>query len=375
MNYQLDAFAVFIFLGIVQAVFLSVFFFSKTSRQREANIYQGIMVLAMAACTWEIFLCYTGYIIHCLWLVDYSESIAFLIAPAFYLTIHRTIHGNTGRVPYAHFIVAVVWLVLQVPFLLQSADVKFNAWVGAYHPPGLAFREVDENFFSPPYHSEWVLLHFAVYLVMGLLAIIRAFRAHRESLWHPVHPTLRQLRAGLVQSALIVVLILLIKLVYRDDTGDHLLAVYISFVIYLVSFNVVRQSGFFQRPPLVGQPRYKNALMGADARKQLLQRLHNHMLEQKPFLQITFSLPTLAAHLNVSVHQLSQAINEGLGKSFFEMTAEYRVEEAKQRLKDHAHIKVEEIAEQVGYSSKSSFNAAFKKITGHTPSDWRSKTR
>jgi AraC-like DNA-binding protein len=53
------------------------------------------------------------------------------------------------------------------------------------------------------------------------------------------------------------------------------------------------------------------------------------------------------------------------------MTAEYRVEEAKKLLKEKQNIKVEEIAEQVGYNSKSSFNTAFKKITGLTPSEFR----
>jgi len=39
----------------------------------------------MAACTFEILLCYTGYILEFLWLVDFSEWIAFLIGPSFYL--------------------------------------------------------------------------------------------------------------------------------------------------------------------------------------------------------------------------------------------------------------------------------------------------
>jgi AraC-like DNA-binding protein len=62
---------------------------------------------------------------------------------------------------------------------------------------------------------------------------------------------------------------------------------------------------------------------------------------------------------------------DGLGKSSFEMTAEYRIEEAKKLLKEKVNIKVEEIAEEVGYNSKSSFNSAFKKIMGMTPSEWR----
>ena len=53
------------------------------------------------------------------------------------------------------------------------------------------------------------------------------------------------------------------------------------------------------------------------------------MTETKPFVKPDFSLPELARMLGTSVHTLSQVINDGLGKNFFEMTAEYRVEEAK----------------------------------------------
>jgi YesN/AraC family two-component response regulator len=95
------------------------------------------------------------------------------------------------------------------------------------------------------------------------------------------------------------------------------------------------------------------------------------MTSKKPFLKSDFSLPELAHQLGTTVHILSQSINEGLGKNFFEMVAEYRVKEAKHLLVDKPNIKVEEIAEQVGYNSKSSFNTAFKKLTGSTPSEYR----
>jgi AraC-like DNA-binding protein len=81
----------------------------------------------------------------------------------------------------------------------------------------------------------------------------------------------------------------------------------------------------------------------------------------------------LARMLGTSVHTLSQVINDGLGRNFFEMTAEYRVEEAKSLLKSQPNIKVEEIAVQVGYNSKSSFNTSFKKIAGKTPSEFRAE--
>ncbi len=55
------------------------------------------------------------------------------------------------------------------------------------------------------------------------------------------------------------------------------------------------------------------------------------------------------------------------------MIASYRVEEAKTILKTELGKKltIEEVAEQVGYNSKSAFNTAFKKFTSQTPSAFR----
>ncbi|MFM9839481.1 MAG: helix-turn-helix domain-containing protein [Cyclobacteriaceae bacterium] len=371
MNYKIDLFAIFIFVGIVQAVFLSLFFFSKNNRKIETNVYQGIMVLAMAACTFEIFLCYTGYIIHCLWLVDFSEPISYLIGPAFYLMIVSLINGKTDRTRYYHFIFAVLWLIIQIPFFIQSDDVKFNAWIGAYHTEGLTFREVDADFFSSPYHSEIILTHLSIYMIMGFVATIKSFRVKKESIWKTKHSTFLQLRSTVAQIVFVVLLIFVVKLFYREDTGDHLFAAYISIAIYLISFQVIRQSGFFKQPNLVEQQKYKSSSLSQDDQSGILIKLKALMETEKPFLKTNFSLPDLASQLKITTHQLSQVINDGLGKSFFEMTAEYRIEEAKRLLKEKMNIKVEEIAEQVGYNSKSSFNTAFKKIVGMTPSEWR----
>jgi AraC-like DNA-binding protein len=374
MPYRVDLFAFFIFLGIIQALFLSIFFFSKENRKIEANIYQGILVLAMAACTFEIFLCYTGYIINCLWLVDFSESHAFIIGPAFYLMVKSLIDGKTDRSRYLHFVIPVLWLVLQLPFLIQSDDVKFNAWIGAYHPAGMSFRDTEENFFNPPYHSEFILLHLAFYAVLVLNTTIVAFRKRNESFWKAKQSTLLKLRGATLQIVVVIFLIFIVKLFNEDDLGDHFFAAYISVAIYLMSFQVIKQSGFFKQASLADpqQQKYKSSSLSLDDQNEILKKLKLVMDEEKPFLKPDFSLPELANQLKLSVHQLSQAINDGLGKSFFEMTAEHRIHQAKVLLKEKSHIKVEEIAEEVGYNSKSSFNTAFKKLTGMTPSEWRS---
>ncbi|MEM7297462.1 MAG: FtsX-like permease family protein, partial [Bacteroidota bacterium] len=68
-----------------------------------------------------------------------------------------------------------------------------------------------------------------------------------------------------------------------------------------------------------------------------------------------------------------QVLNESLKISFQDLIARYRIRKACQLLRDEEHekLKVESIAAMVGYNSKSSFNSAFKRRTGVTPTEYR----
>jgi AraC-like DNA-binding protein len=373
MPYRVDLFALFIFLGIVQALFLAFFFLSKENRSVKANLFHGIMLISIAFCVLEIFLNYTGYITKWLFLVDFSETFSFLIGPAFFLMIVSLTRGEVSRKYYLHFLFAPIYLALQLPFLMASNDVKYHAYMHSYYPDFPHPHNFGETrwFWVTDHHTEATLISLAIYALLGLYEVIRAFRIKKESFWKPISPTLRTLRAGLVQLVSFFSLILLVKLFNKNDTGDHLFAAYLTIPVYLTSFLVIRQSGFFRQVNITEQLKYKSSTLTEEQQHAALEKLKDLMKTEKPFLKSDFSLPQLADRLKLSVHILSQVINDGLGKSFFEMTAEYRVETAKQLLKDQPNIKIEEIAEQVGYNSKSSFNTAFKKITGKTPSEFR----
>jgi AraC-like DNA-binding protein len=375
LSYHLDLFAVFIFLGIVQGVFLCFFFFSKENRVMPSNVFHGIMLISITACILEIFLMYTGYIVHCFYFVDFSEPISFLIGPAFYLMVLSHIHGQVSRKQYWHFLPAFLYLLIHLPFLFRGEVVKYNAWIYSYHPdltprdPGPAGdgRNLINN-----HATQLALIHLSIYAVLGFIQVIKAFRARNESLLRPNNPVLKKLRYGLFEILFVSAMVVVVKIFKKHDTGDHLFATYIAFSIYITSFSVMRNSGFFRQAVLTdsNSRKYKNAV-APELHDHTLKKLQDLLSKEKMYCNPDFSLPMLAQELGVSVHALSQIINEGLGKNFFEMAASYRVEEAKRLLIDQPNIKVEEIAEQVGYMSKSSFNTAFKKITGQTPSEFR----
>ena len=371
--YKIDLFAIFIFLGIVQGIFLCFFFFSKENRQSKINIFQGILIASLTLSILEIFLMYTGYIADILFLVDFSEPISFLIGPSLYLMILSVRAGNFSRFQYLHFLPAIIYFFLFLPYYFANDNVKYNSWVAAYRL-SVPFRECGSDARIPgitDHHTLLTLISLFAYSILSLIAVVRIFRERNESFFRPANPVLKNLLWSTLHPVVATILVLVVKIFNPNDTGDHLFAAYVGVIIYLISFRVMRESGFFRQASLADQQKYKSSQITDEQQHVLIQKLSRLMENEKPFLKPDFSLPELAKNLNVSVHALSQAINAGLNKSFFEMAAHYRVEEAKKLLIEKSHIKFEEISERVGYNSKSSFNNAFKKLTGKTPSEFR----
>jgi AraC-like DNA-binding protein len=375
LPYRIDFFAVFIFLGIIQAVFLCFFFFAKENRKIQSNVFHGLFLIAIAGCIFEIFMMYTGYIVHAFYLVDFSESLGLAIGPLFYLMVLSLIKGKVSKLQYLHLVPFVLYTFILARFLALPEDAKYNAWVCAYRPD-LPYRVFEYPYNVSPLGirdniTQITLICILIYSILSVKETISAFRQKKENFFSTKITTLRTLRSGIISLITVLLIVFIVKLTNKHDMGDHIFATYVSLTIYLTSFSVMRHSGFFRQAPLAEQQKYKTSSVSEEAQQSTIQKLKSVMEKDKPFLRTDFSLPDLADKVGVSVHHLSQVINDGLGKNFFEMVASYRIEEAKVILKHSPHLKVEEIAEQVGYNSKSSFNTMFKKITGMTPSEYR----
>jgi AraC-like DNA-binding protein len=123
--------------------------------------------------------------------------------------------------------------------------------------------------------------------------------------------------------------------------------------------------------------KYEKSTLTPERGERYLRRLLAHMETEKPYVDGELTLPKLAGRLSIPAPHLSQIINERLQQNFFDFVNTYRVEEAKRRLLDPAkqHYSVLAIAEEVGFNSKSSFNAVFKKHVQMTPSEFRKGTK
>ncbi|MEP6928853.1 MAG: helix-turn-helix domain-containing protein [Flavobacterium sp.] len=104
-------------------------------------------------------------------------------------------------------------------------------------------------------------------------------------------------------------------------------------------------------------------------------KLKKYMMEKKPFLNPSLTIKDVSADIEIPVRDLSLLINHRLEQHFYDFVNNYRIENAMDILKDETKTKVTilEILYEVGFNSKSSFNTAFKKHTGYTPTDYRKR--
>lgn len=102
-------------------------------------------------------------------------------------------------------------------------------------------------------------------------------------------------------------------------------------------------------------------------------RIENFMEKEKPFLDANVHIESLAKRLSLPERTLSKILNQHFGKNFFEFINEHRIEEAKRLLTDPTKqsMNILDILAEAGFSSKSTFNAIFKKYVGQTPSQYR----
>ncbi|TGK31786.1 AraC family transcriptional regulator [Leptospira gomenensis] len=120
--------------------------------------------------------------------------------------------------------------------------------------------------------------------------------------------------------------------------------------------------------------RYARSRLAGLPVDSILAELERMMKVDKLFQEENVTLGLVAEKLSLSSHQLSELINQKLNSSFFSWLNRHRVEEAKFLL-ERTEKNVLEVAMEVGFNNRSSFNEAFLKFAGTTPVEFRRRAR
>jgi AraC-like DNA-binding protein len=107
----------------------------------------------------------------------------------------------------------------------------------------------------------------------------------------------------------------------------------------------------------------------------VLKKTLEKLMKEKLFLNEKLTIDDMADKMETNSKYLSQVINESHNQNFYTYINAFRIQEAQKLLKDKYHQKysIQGIARLAGFSSKSSFNEAFRRVTGMTPSEYQEK--
>lgn len=378
----IDLKLVVIFTGIILGVILSYFFLKKAKGKNTLhNSYLGFLMIAFVAIFTEWFLNYTYLILSTPGIVKFSEPFFLLIAPLMYLFTAERLGDKRGFKDWLHFIPFIFWLLYCLFFYLQPVSFKTFYLIQELQL-GLNYKEPVTKFSSDPlglraFYNYGVLSQMIFYIVI----IYKRIKEKSKSLgFANIFKTKdKSLNSLNISSVIFVIYFLLtcyVRFNYIGISGDYYLHLFITFCFILFVIQIMFKSTFVSEFSafLEKDLKYKSSSLGEDLKQSILKQIENAMVNEKYFIKNNASLSGLAKTIGQTQHHVSQVINEKMNMSFFEMLANYRIAEAKKLLKSDIGQKytIEEIAERVGYNSKSAFNSSFKKITSQTPSYYRS---
>jgi AraC-like DNA-binding protein len=266
-----------------------------------------------------------------------------------------------------HFLPFVFCLLLSLLFLLSEHGLIHLFSMG---------KDMLHNIIS--------IISFIVFAFYILLANIKLFhhtKTINNNFSNVDRINLFWLRLFLLLLTFLLIFAVVFDLIFHLRNWD-IIWLACTIIIYIISYFGLAQPAIFTVPVVdVGlsmrnkSKKYKKSSLDEEKAQKHLMKLKSEMQLRKSYLDKNISLSKLAEDLGISIHHLSQIINEKLGKNFYDFVNSQRIQEAEKQLINpgNKHLSIAAIAFEVGFNSLSAFNAAFKKFTGLTPSRFRKK--
>ena len=151
-----------------------------------------------------------------------------------------------------------------------------------------------------------------------------------------------------------------------DDYNFYYLLV-LAFLFFFISFALIDRPGWVL--PRIKNGGYSKSKLKTAQIEDYKQKLIGIMEDEAYFLNQKLSIHDVSRRLNIPRRYISEVLNVHMKISFQEFVNSYRIAEFINRLNEpkYDHYTLFGLASEVGFSSKSTFNSAFKKAKGKTP--------
>jgi AraC-like DNA-binding protein len=369
----MDGISVITLLGVVQGFYLGLIVMLMRSPNRRANRFLGLLLMSYGVSILHFVFFRQGVYASVPDLISLSFPVLFLFGPLFYFYV-VLLTDRTHPIRWKDLWHGVPFLLMFLPqmpmhFLALEAKRKIIADMGSseYVHHGIFLGLVQ-------------IIHLTVYLI-AVGRVLRAYDtrvlAERSSI---EEINLQWVRGMIVMFTIVFGAILVLGVVYLlwfDTMGIYNVFVpcSVTVIIFTMGARGLTQHEIFLPMAFEEEKgeKYQRSALTPEKRTEYLGRLDGLMKSEKPHRDPELTLPGLAQKLAMPPYQVSQLLNEGVGKSFFDFVNQARVEEAKRLLIDPSFsaYTILAIATEAGFNSKTAFNAAFRKHAGMTPSAYR----
>ncbi len=332
-------------LGVFNGFLASLYFLLFSKQKRLQNSLLGLLLLLLSIRIGKsVYVIFTERNQRDLLILQIGLSACFLIGIALYYYLKSSIE-NTKSPPRSwklHF--AALTLIIVIVGALKPYVANSNLW-------------------------QQYIVH-VIYIVWGIYILFSGFvlkdivkkffsknqKCTTSELW----------LLAVFTGNLLVYIAYIIGYFYLYLVGTITFSVVFYGLLVFLLFKSNRDSIFQDIPE-------KYALKKIDENEvERLKKALSDLMKEKQFHKNTnVKLNDVAQELAISSHKLSQLLNDNFGKSFTLFINEYRIEEAKKLLMENNQFTLEAIGFEAGFSSRSSFYTAFKKIVGQTPSEFK----
>ncbi|MCB1169813.1 MAG: helix-turn-helix transcriptional regulator [Leptospiraceae bacterium] len=350
--------------GITQSLLLGLYFLHR--RREAGNLLESILLFVVGATILVGYLYGSGLIVKWPHLSRIGFTLMSLIGPLFLLSSR----ARSERPPVAFdllwFLVPLGITLYLIPFHLSSAEFKAE-----YLKQDLIQIHFDCV----------IILYFS--LINNLLAMARAilllYRRDKSSTSSAMGT--RFIGGRKLYYFLPLALLLAASAVSITDPNlmnSGLFSAVGSLIVlgrsYVLLYN--RETTGQSHEMYPPADRYRKSLLAEDLVQTKGKEIEDYLNEDSPYLEPDFQLSDLARRLELSNVQTSQIINRFFEMSFLQLVQKKRVEQSLNLLKTRdASFTILDIAMESGFNSKSAFNAAFRKITGLSPTEYRNENQ
>lgn len=365
MNPSFDIFSVIGFLGAVQGLFLVVMLLSRKGNAM-ANRFLALAIFPFSVYLFQFMLVQSRYIFVFPHLTRVVLPLFLLGPPAilFYTRILTVQNFKFHKTDILHFTGFFTVAAYMMPFYFEDAETKRQFMMNA-----LVKLPIEDRIIMVG-----TILYMTVYVVICLARLRRHLRKIEQIFSSVESISLLWLRNLLYILLFSLALAAMFPLLGFNRAVLQVNGVIFSIIVYTIGFLGLNQVPVYD-PDEKPVKRYESSDLLPERGLEYREKVVRLMESKKPFLESRLTLNQLADMLELPNRHLSQVINEHFKQNFLDFVNTYRVREAEKRLADPAFAgySVLAVGLDVGFNSKSAFNAAFKKHSGLTPSELRKK--